>query len=165
MKKTKRIWAVLFLMILVHGCSRPPEYWFAQEIDSPTPAFPGVVRAPVDGGRVVGSSAVPMVQQGFAVSDFQARRDEYGRIFVIGEVKNVGKATQGVELEATLRDAGNRVVAFGHFCPAANHSIAPNDTLPFAHSFGRGDEGVQAEVRIVRTFYTMDTLGTAAIRR
>jgi hypothetical protein len=163
----KKMCAVLIMVLLfwASGCSTAPERLSAGMENSYSANLRGFVKAPIGKGSVDGGPTVSLVQRGFAVLGFRAKRDEYGRIFVVGEVKNVGAATQGVELQVTLRDSGEHVLAVGNFCPAANHSIAPNDTRVFAYSFGRQDKGAQAELRIIRTFYTMDTLGIAALTR
>lgn len=164
----KRMCAALLIVALVGwtgGCSTAPEGLSAGMENSYSVNLHGSVKAPLGERSVDGDPSVFLVQRGFAVLDFRATRDEYGRIFVVGEVKNVGAATQGVELQATLRDSGEHVLAVGNFCPAANHSIAPNGTRVFAYSFGRQDKGDRAELRIIRTFYTMDTLGLAALTR
>lgn len=103
-----------------------------------------------------------LVQHGFAVLDFRAVRDEYDRVHVVGEVRNVSTAARGVELQATLRDAAGRVLAVGSFYPASSHNIAPAETWPFTYSFGRYDEGIRAEMRIVGGFRTIETLGLVA---
>jgi hypothetical protein len=99
-------------------------------------------------------------RHGFAVFDFRALRDSFGQVSVIGEVKNVGTAARGVELQAALRDAAGRVVAVGHLCPASNRNIVPGETWPFTYSFGRQEDTFKAELRIVGSFRTMDILNT-----
>jgi len=100
--------------------------------------------------------------QGFAVLDFRVRRDEYSRVCVIGEVKNTGFMARAVELQATLRDENGRVLAVGHFYPASCVNIRPDETWPFAYSFGRQDDVTRAELRIVGTFRTMDMVSMAS---
>jgi len=96
-----------------------------------------------------------LVRSGFAIRDFRAIRDEYGRVHAIGEIENVGTATRGVELQVALRDTGGRLVSVGHFCPAAGNNIVPGEIWPFTHSFGTQDQGALAELRIVATFRSM----------
>jgi hypothetical protein len=104
----------------------------------------------------------PLLQaQGFAVLDFRVRRDEFSRVCVIGEIRNTGFASRAVELQATLRDARGRVLAVGHFYPASYTNIQPNETWPFAYSFGRQDDVARAELRIVGAFRTMETVNVA----
>lgn len=112
-----------------------------------------------DSEDAVAVSGARLVHDGFAVLDFRAMRDERDRVHVIGEVKNVSTAARGVELQATLRDAGGRLLGVGNFYPASNHNILPDEIWPFAYSFGRYDEGVRAELRIVGGFRTIETLG------
>lgn len=102
-----------------------------------------------------GGSRLRLVGRGFAVRDFRVIRDEYGRVHVLGEVQNVGAATHGVELQAALRDANGRLLSVGHFCPAAGNNIAPGEVWPFTYSFGRQDQGVRAELRVVDAFRSM----------
>ncbi len=91
---------------------------------------------------------------------FRALRDDYGSISVVGEVKNVGLAARGVELQAALRGTNGRLVAVGHFCPASYQNIAPGETWPFSYSFGRQEQGIHhAEMRIVGAFRAVDTPG------
>jgi hypothetical protein len=100
---------------------------------------------------------------GFAVLDFRAFRDDFGMVSVVGEIENVGTITRGVELQATLRDADDRPVAVGHFYPASNNNIVPGESWPFSYSFGRRQDAVRAELRIVGTFRTIDTLNASAM--
>ena len=165
MKTMCAVLLVLALLALAGGCSTAPENLPSRMRDSHDILRRGSLKTPIGAGGIAVNPTVPMVHRGFSIVDFQAKRDEHGMVFVVGEVKNVGTATQGVELQVVLRDMEDRVVALGSFCPAANHSIVPNDIRPFAYSFGRHDNGVQAELRIIRTFYTIDTLGMAALPR
>ena len=108
-----------------------------------------------------GGPASPCLErEGFAVFGFRAIRDSFGQVSVVGEVRNTGPGARGVELQAALRDAGGRLVAVGHFCPASNRSIAPNETWPFAYPFGRQEDAIDAELRIVGSFRTTDILNT-----
>jgi hypothetical protein len=93
---------------------------------------------------------------GFAVLDFRVRRDEYRRVVILGEIRNVAESAKAVELRATLRDAQGRLLAVGNFYPASRTNIQPGDTWPFAYSFGREDEAVEAHLRIVGTFRAID---------
>ncbi len=114
------------------------------------------------GGVQEGMSNVRLTQHGFAVLDFRAIRDGYGKVSVIGEVRNVGKAARGVELQATLRNSDGRVLAVQHFQPASDSSIVPGEAWPFGYSFGRQPDAVKAELRIVGAFRTIDALNVAA---
>jgi len=105
-------------------------------------------------GEFTGSH-VPLVRWGFTIRDLRAIRDEYGRVHVLGEVENVGAAARGVELQAALRDADGRLLSVGHFCPAAGNNIVPGEMWPFTYSFGKQDQGVLAELRIVDAFRSM----------
>ena len=93
---------------------------------------------------------------GFAVLEFRAIRDAYGMVSVIGEIRNVGPAARGVELQATLRDRNGRLTAVGHFYPASCTNIIPDETWPFTYSFGSRQDAVSAELRIVGAFRTID---------
>jgi hypothetical protein len=104
-----------------------------------------------------------LVKYGFAVLDFRAIRDEYGMVSVVGEIKNVGTITRGVELQATLRDAHDRPTAVGHFYPASYNNIVPGESWPFSYSFGRRQDAVRAELRVVATFRTIDTLSASVM--
>jgi hypothetical protein len=164
----KETCAALFLgtlTILAFGCSTSPEHLSAPDLDALNFGPAAVARAPVDGETVGNVLTPPAMQHGFAILDLRARRDEYDRVFVVGEVKNVGTVTKGVELQAALRDAGGRLVAVGHFYPAGDYSIGPNQTWPFAHSFGKQEDGVEAELRIVGAFRTIVNLGTVSLMR
>ncbi len=109
-------------------------------------------------GKPAATLRPSLEQHGFAVLYFRAIKNEYGGISVVGEVKNVGLAARGVELQAALRDANGRLVAVGHFCPASSKNIAPGETWPFSYSFGKQQDIVRAEMRIVGAFRTMDVL-------
>lgn len=110
-----------------------------------------------------GASDARLTQYGFAVLDFRAIRDGYGKVCVIGEIRNAGTAARGVELQATLRDAGGRVLAVGHFYPASDKNIVPGEAWPFGYSFGRQPDAALAELRIVGTFRTIDVLNIASV--
>lgn len=102
-------------------------------------------------------------QDGFAVLDFRAIRDDYDRVSVFGEVTNVGILLKGVELQATLRNAGGRLMAVGHVYPASYKNIRPGETWPFTYSFGRQPDATHAELRIVATFHASDVTGVAPL--
>lgn len=101
-------------------------------------------------------------QHGFAVFAFRAIRDSYGHLSVVGEITNTSSAARGVEMQASLRDTSGRIVAVGHFCPASNRNIVPGESWPFTYSFGRQEDAVDAELRIVGSFRTTDILNTPA---
>jgi hypothetical protein len=101
-------------------------------------------------------------QDGFAVLYFRAIQNDFGGVSVVGEVRNVGNTSRGVELQAALRGSDGRVVAVGHFCPASYRNIAPGETWPFSYCFGRQEGIVNAEMRIVGSFRTLDVLDVAS---
>lgn len=150
------------LGLLVCGCAAaPPGQVDSETVDSvdvgrqPGELVPYGVATPADAGS-------RLKQYGFAVLDFRAIKDEYGRISVVGEITNTGSAARGVELQATLRDADRRVIAVGHFCPASYKNILPGEKWPFTYSFGWRPEAIEAELRITGAFRTMDVLGISA---
>jgi hypothetical protein len=100
-------------------------------------------------------------RHGFAILSFRAIRDGYDQVSVVGEIKNIGPAARGVELQASLRDAGGRIVAVGHFFPASYRNIVPDEIWPFTYSFGRQEEAVEAELRIVGAFRMIDILNAS----
>jgi len=147
-------------LLLVCGCAASPQ---AQKASlgahpGPKPAAKGVTAARPQ-GRPANSS---LEYQGFTVLGFRAIRDHLGQVSVIGEIKNTGSASKGVELQASLRDAGGRLLAVGHFYPAVYRNIVPDETWPFTYSFGRQEDAVEAELRIVGAFQTIDILGVAS---
>jgi hypothetical protein len=150
-----RIWFTILagsLVLLVCGCGAPSQS-SGVAVDSARPA------------ALKGEAPRPRLEKyGFAVLDFRAVRDEYGMVSVVGEIENVGTTTRGVELQATLRDADDRPTAVGHFYPASCNSIAPGESWPFSYSFGRRQDAVRAELRIVGTFRTLDTLSASVMR-
>ena len=161
MRSSRWLFLIVLAVVLGCGCSSSPE----QELDPMTVGESAdVVESSIASELAPTSAKSPpqMVRHGFAVLDFRARRDEYDRVSVIGEVKNVSPALQGVELQAILRDAAGRLVAVGHFYPASNTSIKPNETWPFAYSLGRQSDAVKAELRIVGAFRTTEIL-TASV--
>jgi hypothetical protein len=120
---------------------------------------------PAFSGQVAATASRQLVQYGFAVLDFRARRDEFSRVFVVGEAKNVGLADRGVEFQAALRDRTGRLLTVAHFDLASGRSIAPDQTWPFVYSFGKQPAAVSAELRIVRTFRTVDAFSLASASR
>lgn len=164
--KSSRWFLVIALMVMFCcGCSSSPE---SQTGTTADPADSDTVESPVVAETALASLANPaptgpkMVRHGFAVLDFRAKRDEYDRVVVLGEVKNVGAGLKGVELQAVLRDEAGRLLAVGHFYPASNASIRPNETWPFAYSLGRQSEAVKAELRIVGAFRTVEILSVSS---
>ena len=165
MKQTCAVLLCGMAVLLACGCATSPEQWSGSDFSDFGALDFGlgaVARAAVD-GEPRPDLISPAIQHGFAVLDFRARRDEYDRVYVVGEIRNVGVEMKGVELQATLRDGTGRVVAVGHFYPAADYSIAPNQNWPFAHSFGKQTDGVEAELRIVGAFRTIDNLSTVSL--
>jgi hypothetical protein len=51
----------------------------------------------------------------------------------------------------------------GHFYPASYRNIVPGETWPFTYSFGRQEEAIDAELRIVGAFRTMDIVNVASV--
>jgi len=142
--------AVVGAMLLLVGCASSSRQ--VQDNLDQTAGRPGVQSA----------RSRPLLEaQGFAVTDFRIRRDEFYRVSVMGEVRNTGSTARAVELQATLRDKNGRVSAVGHFYPASYTNIQPNQTWPFAYSFGRQDDVTRAELRIVGAFRTMETVNVA----
>jgi hypothetical protein len=114
-------------------------------------------------GVVTGADGSHLERHGFAILNFRAIRDFYDQVSVVGEIKNTGDAARGVELQASLRDSSGRVVAVGHFYPASYRNIVPGETWPFTYSFGRQEEAIDAELRIVGAFRTMDIVNVASV--
>lgn len=148
----KRIWVIALVGGLLCGCA-------TQSQDSIGAAADSVGLATIDSDV----SSPRLERAGFAVLDFRARRDQFGSVYVVGEVQNTGPGALGVELQASLRDADGRLTAVGHFYPASSTNIQPGETWPFAYSFGKQKEAVEAELRIVGAFRTMDVLGVASL--
>ena len=159
----KRICATILamsLLLLVCGCAnfrRAGKASFSADATTPPPVAASTSAEPKD------ASVRPSLEQhGFAVFGFRAIRDSYGQLSIVGEIKNTGSATRGVELQASLRDTSGRIVAVGHLCPASNRNISPGESWPFTYSFGRQEDAVDAELRIVGTFRTTDILNSPA---
>jgi len=117
---------------------------------------------PAQGSTSPGPASPCLEAHGFAILSFRAVRDDYNQVSIIGEIKNIDSASRGVELQASLRDAGGRLISVGHFCPASNRNIVPNEVWPFTYSFGRQGDAVEAELRIVGAFRTMDILNVTS---
>ncbi|MBM4026619.1 MAG: hypothetical protein FJ280_14640 [Planctomycetes bacterium] len=126
---------------------------------------PGDERPPADAtwtGTKAEAGHPCLERHGFTILTFRAIRDSFEQVAVIGEIKNVGPAARGVELQAALRDTRGRIVAVGHFFPASCRSIVPDEAWPFTYAFGRQEEAVEAELRIVGAFRTMEVLNAAS---
>ncbi len=148
------------LLLLVCGCTASRQAGKASLGAGPGPEPPA--RDAISGrpqGRPANSS---LERHGFAILGFRAIRDNFGQVSVIGEIKNTGSASKAVELQASLRDAGGRLLAVGHFYPASYRNIVPDETWPFTYSFGRQEDAVEAELRIVGAFRTMDIPSVAS---
>ena len=151
MKRIQVIALIGGLLFLGFGCA----------VSSPGGPEGGIavaVEGPAAGKAQEGSSKARLEQSGFAVLDFRAIRDGYDKVSVIGEIRNIGKAARGVELQATLRNSDGRVLAVGHFYPASDRNIVPGEAWPFGYSFGRQMDAVAAELRIVGAFRTIDVV-------
>jgi len=154
MKKLVLIALLGFVLLFGAGCR---SWWPGRDGDKAACAGSDLAGAAIDGAE----SAVRLEREGFTVLDFRARRDEYDRVYVVGEVKNTGLGAKGVELQASLRDSDGRLLAVGHFYPASYTNIGPTETWPFAYSFGKHEDAVRAELRIVGAFRAMDGPGVA----
>jgi len=148
------------LLLLVCGCtaSRPA----GKASLGAGPAQEPAVRDTISSEPKDRPANACLERHGFAVLSFRAIRDGFGGLSVIGEIKNTGSASKGVELQASLRDAEGRILAVGHFYPASYRNIVPDETWPFTYSFGRQEDAVEAELRIVGAFRTMDILNFAS---
>ena len=147
-------------LLFVCGCtaSRQAEEASLGTDPGKVPPAPGSISA-----EPQGRPANPdLERRGFTILGFRAIRDSFGQVSVIGEIKNTGSASRGVELQAALRDAGGRLLAVGHFYPASCRSLVPGEAWPFTYSFGRQEDAVEAELRIVGAFRTMDLLNAAS---
>lgn len=155
----RTMWFLLAVLTLLcgYGCSSAPAPQAGPAVEANDA---NVVEAAITAEADDAPAVTPpkMISHGFAIVDFRARRDEYDRVAVIGEIKNVGPDFRGAELQAVLRDPDGRLVAVSHFYPASNGSIRTDQTWPFAHSLGRQMDAVKAELRIVGDFRTVDIL-------
>ena len=153
----RTMWFFLAVSTLLCGCSSTPESQAGPGVEANDP---DVVETPITAEADEAPAVAPprMISHGFAVVDFRARRDEYDRVSVIGEIKNVGSDLRGVELQAVLRDTHGRLVAVAHFYPASNGSVRTDETWPFAYSLGRQVDAIKAELRVVGDFRTVDIL-------
>jgi len=150
----------LSLLLLVCGCAASRQEEKASFGASPGDEPPA--RSSIWGPSRNLPGSASLERHGFAILGFRAIRDGFGQVSVIGEIKNTGSASKGVELQASLRDAGGRILAVGHFYPASYRNIVPDEAWPFTYSFGRQEDAVEAELRIVGSFRTIDTLSVAS---
>jgi hypothetical protein len=160
MRTIRAIVLTVSLLLLAGGCtaSRPAEKASFGAGSAQEPAAKDTISSePKD--RPANTS---LERDGFTVLGFRAIRDSFGQVSVIGEIKNTGSGSKAVELQASLRDAGGRILAVGHFYPASYRNIVPDETWPFTYSFGRQEDAVEAELRIVGAFRTMDILSFAS---
>ena len=154
MRTIRAIVPAVGVLLLVGGCTafRPVAKASLAAGPAPEPAARDTIPSePKD--RPVNAS---VEGHGFTILGFRAIRDGFGQVSVVGEIKNTGSASKGVELQASLRDAGGRILAVGHFYPASHRNIVPDETWPFTYSFGRQGDAVEAELRIVGSFRTID---------
>ena len=151
---------VISLLLLVCGCTASRQ---AEEASlGAGPAKEPPVRDSISGEQQDHPANACLEQHGFTILSFRAIRDGFGGLSVVGEIKNTSSASKGVELQAALRDADGRILAVGHFYPASYRNIVPDETWPFTYSFGRQEDAVAAELRIVGAFRTMDLLNFAS---
>ncbi len=160
MRTIRAIVLVISLLLLVCGCTASRQ---AEEASFAVgPGKQPRARDSISGAPQAHPGNSCLEQHGFAILGFRAIRDSFGQVSVIGEIKNTSPASRGVELQASLRDAGGRILAVGHFYPASYRSIVPDETWPFTYSFGRQEDAVEAELRIVGAFRTIDLLNVAS---
>ncbi len=160
MRTIRVIVPALCLLLPLCGCtvSRPAGKASLGAGPGPEPSAQDAIS-----GRPQGRPATSSLERhGFTILGFRAIRDSFGQVSVVGEIKNTGSASKGVELQAALRDAGGRILAVGHFYPASYRNIVPDETWPFTYYFGRQEDAVEAELRIVGAFRTMDLLDVAS---
>lgn len=99
-------------------------------------------------GGTVSTGGITASSQGFQVVSYVARW-EGERLVVVGEVRNVGNAAAGVELQITARDTSGRLVDVVTFWPASIDNIAPGMTYGFRRSVTRERSAVSVDVKIV----------------
>jgi hypothetical protein len=160
MRTIRAIVPAIGFLLLVGGCtaSRPAE----RASLGANPAQEPATRDTISSEPQDRPAKACLEGHGFTVLSFRAIRDTFGGLSVIGEIKNTGSASRAVELQASLRDADGRILAVGHFYPASYRNIVPDETWPFTYSFGRQEDAVEAELRIVGAFRTMDILSFAS---
>jgi hypothetical protein len=163
MKTIRGIALVAGLLLLVSGCTSLRRVGKALIPGRPAQSPPADVSTPTE--TKTDGDGLCLERHGFAVLDFRAIRDAYDQVSVIGEIKNTGSAARGVELQASLRDAGGRLLAVGHFFPSSYQSIVPGETWPFTYSFGRQEDAADAELRIVGAFRTIDLVNVVSTGR
>ncbi len=159
----RTIWAIvpaIGILLLVGGCSASRQAEKASF--GAGPAHEPAARDTISSDPKNRSANACLERHGFTILGFRAIRDSFGQVSVVGEIRNTGSASKAVELQASLRDAGGRILAVGHFYPASYQNIAPDETWPFTYSFGRQEDAVEAELRIVGAFRTMDVLSVAS---
>ena len=162
MRTISTIVLAVSLLLFVCGCAASRQGGKASLGASPGDESPA-------GGAISGQSKIRpgnagLERHGFTILGFRAIRDSFGQVSVIGEIKNTGSASKGVELQASLRDGGGRILAVGHFYPASYRNIVPDEAWPFTYSFGRQEDAVAAELRIMGAFRTIDTLSVASTK-
>jgi len=148
------------ILLLVCGCTASPQAEKASLGTGPGQEPPA--RDTISGASKVRPASPSLERHGFTILGFRAIRDSFGQVSVIGEIQNTSSASRGVELQASLRDAGGRLLSVGHFYPVSYRNIVPDETWPFTYSFGRQEDAVEAELRIVGVFRTMDLLDVAS---
>ncbi len=160
MRKIRGIALVVGLLLLVSGCSSLRQV--GRALIPGRPAQSQAADASISTETKTDSGSPCLERHGFAILNFRAIRDIYDQVSVIGEIKNTGSSARGVELQASLRDPSGHILAVGHFFPSSYQSIVPGETWPFTYSFGRQEDAVDAELRIVGAFRTIDILNVAA---
>ncbi len=163
MRTIRGIALVAGLLLLVSGCTSLRRVGRALLPGRPAP--PPSAEASTATETEADSGSPSLERHGFVIVNFRAIRDIYSQVSVIGEIKNTGSAARGVELQASLRDTGGRLMAVGHFFPSSYQSIVPGETWPFTYSFGKQEDAANAELRIVGAFRTIDILNVASTGR
>lgn len=78
-------------------------------------------------------------------------RWEYGHFYVIGEVKNTGAVSAGVELEAIARDANGVLIDSTSFWPNSISNLAPGESVGVEAPVTSDERAETLELRVKGT--------------
>lgn len=146
----------VFVYRIVVGALEPVPDWALANLEFEPAHFHSGVASPAPAeadaatSSIVSSGGSATPSQGFQIVSYVARW-EGETLWVVGEVKNVGSASAGVELQVIARDNSGRLVDVATFWPASIDNIRPNMSYGFRHPVTRERSTVRIEVQIVGT--------------
>jgi hypothetical protein len=98
---------------------------------------------------VVAPTAKPGLSTASFVIVSAEPRWEYGRLYCVGELKNVGTIAAGAQIEVIARDANGKLVDSAKFWPASINNLPPGESTGFRYAITSDPAAVRLEWKII----------------